>query len=161
MGEKSSALAWQLGEQLLQRGLTVGVAESCTGGGICQSITDIPGSSKWFEQGFVTYSNRAKQAALAVPANALEEGAVSQSVVEAMVVGAMKSAGAALGVAVSGIAGPDGGSAEKPVGTVWFAWGFGENISSQCEVFRGNRSEVREQAVERALLGLLALLAEE
>ena len=116
-------LASQLGEQLAAKKMKVTAAESCTGGGVAQAITMIPGSSSWFELSFVTYSNRAKQQQLGVnPETLLKYGAVSEEVATAMVSGALRLANADVGVAVSGIAGPDGGSLQKPVGSVWFAW---------------------------------------
>ncbi len=149
-------LARQLGQQLLTRGLRLTCAESCTGGGIAQAVTAIAGSSGWFEFGFVTYANRAKQQLLGVSEQLLQqEGAVSEAVVRAMALGALRVAGADIAVAVSGIAGPDGGTPEKPVGTVWFAWAQGEQLSSRHCRFFGDRQSVRHQAVVTALRGLL------
>ncbi len=151
-------LAERLGTRLKALNAQVSTAESCTGGGIAEAITRIPGSSSWFEAGFVTYSNRQKTAQLEVPAELFEHvGAVSREVVEAMVRGAQQHGGARFAVAVSGVAGPDGGSAEKPVGTVWLAWGDGDRIYSQRCLFLGDRDQVRHQATERALSGLLRL----
>jgi nicotinamide-nucleotide amidase len=155
-------LATQLGRQLQAAGAQVSTAESCTGGGIAEAITRIPGSSAWFEAGYVTYSNAQKSKQLGVPAELFATvGAVSREVVEAMVRGAQARSGARYAVAVSGVAGPDGGSAEKPVGTVWLAWGDGERLYSLCKHFPGDRGEVRRQTVEAALAGLSRLLAEE
>lgn len=157
-----SHLAAQLGRQLQAAGAQVSTAESCTGGGIAEAITRIPGSSAWFEAGYVTYSNAQKSKQLGVPAELFATvGAVSREVVEAMVRGAQARSGARYAVAVSGVAGPDGGSAEKPVGTVWLAWGDGERLYSLCKHFPGDRGEVRRQTVEAALAGLSRLLAEE
>ncbi|WP_457787559.1 CinA family protein [Pseudomonas sp. PL-6] len=157
-----SHLATQLGRQLQTAGAQVSTAESCTGGGIAEAITRIPGSSAWFEAGYVTYSNAQKSKQLGVPAELFATvGAVSREVVEAMVRGAQARSGARYAVAVSGVAGPDGGSAEKPVGTVWLAWGDGERLYSLCKHFPGDRGEVRRQTVEAALAGLSRLLAEE
>jgi nicotinamide-nucleotide amidase len=157
-----SHLATQLGRQLQAAGAQVSTAESCTGGGIAEAITRIPGSSAWFEAGYVTYSNAQKSKQLGVPAELFATvGAVSREVVEAMVRGAQARSWARYAVAVSGVAGPDGGSAEKPVGTVWLAWGDGERLYSLCKHFPGDRGEVRRQTVEAALAGLSRLLAEE
>lgn len=155
-------LAAKLGRQLLARGARVSTAESCTGGGIAEAITRIPGSSSWFEAGYVTYSNAQKSKQLGVPEPLFASvGAVSREVVEAMVRGAQAQSSARYAVAVSGVAGPDGGSPEKPVGTVWLAWGDGERLFSVRRQFAGDRAEVRRQTVEAALEGLLRLVAEE
>ncbi|HSC83563.1 MAG TPA: CinA family protein [Pseudomonas sp.] len=155
-------LAEQLGEQLQVAGAQVSTAESCTGGGIAEAITRVAGSSAWFEAGYITYSNRQKTAQLDVPSELFASvGAVSQEVVEAMVRGAQLHSQARLVVAVSGVAGPGGGSAEKPVGTVWLAWGDGAQLFSQRCQFAGDRMAVRRQTVERALQGLLRLTAGE
>ncbi|TXR41079.1 CinA family protein [Pseudomonas sp. CW003PS] len=157
-----SQLAAQLGRQLQDVGAQVTTAESCTGGGIAEAITRIAGSSAWFEAGYVTYSNAQKTRQLEVPAELFASvGAVSREVVEAMVRGAQAHSGARYAVAVSGVAGPGGGSEEKPVGTVWLAWGDGERLFSVRRQFPGNRDEVRRQTVEAALAGLSRLLAEE
>jgi len=155
-------LAAELGRQLLSAKAQVSTAESCTGGGIAEAITRIPGSSSWFEAGYITYSNAQKQKQLRVPEPLFASvGAVSREVVEAMVRGAQVQSGARFAVAVSGVAGPDGGSTEKPVGTVWLAWGDGQQLFSGCRQFAGDRAEVRRQTVEAALAGLLRLLAQE
>lgn len=155
-------LAAQLGVQLIEAKAQVTTAESCTGGGIAEAITRIPGSSAWFEAGYVTYSNGQKSKQLGVPEVLFGiVGAVSQEVVEAMVRGAQTNSGARYAVAVSGVAGPDGGTAEKPVGTIWLAWGDGERLFSGRRQFSGDRAEVRRQTVEAALAGLLRLLAQE
>ena len=157
-----SQLAAQLGRPLQAAGAQVSTAESCTGGGIAEAITRIPGSSTWFEAGYVTYSNAQKSKQLGVPAELFATvGAVSREVVEAMVRGAQAHSGARYAVAVSGVAGPDGGSVDKPVGTVWLAWGDGERLHSVRKQFSGNRQEVRRQTVEAALAGLSRLLAKE
>lgn len=151
-------LAASLGRHLLAVQAQVCTAESCTGGGIAEAITRIAGSSAWFEAGYITYSNRQKTAQLNVPAALFEQvGAVSREVVEAMASGACRHSGARYGVAVSGIAGPDGGSAEKPVGTVWLAWADGGQLYSQHCQFAGDRAAVRRQTVETALSGLIKL----
>lgn len=155
-------LAARLGRQLNALGAQVTTAESCTGGGIAEAITRIAGSSAWFEAGYVTYSNAQKNLQLAVPAALFERvGAVSREVVEAMALGARHNSGARFAVAVSGIAGPGGGSSEKPVGTVWIAWADGPQLFSQRRQFSGDRQAVRTQTVEAALLGLIRLTAGE
>lgn len=153
-------LAEQVGAALQQHRLLLVTAESCTGGGIAAAITDIAGSSAWFECGFVTYSNRAKQQLLGVPEALLaQHGAVSEAVVAAMTAGALANSGAQLAVAVSGIAGPGGGSPVKPVGSVWFAWQQQER-SVRCRSFQfnGDRQQVRRQAVVQGLQGILDYL---
>ncbi|VXC68153.1 conserved hypothetical protein [Pseudomonas sp. 8Z] len=160
--DKITELAGSLGRALLHSGAQVTTAESCTGGGIAEAITRIPGSSAWFEAGYVTYSNRQKVRQLQVPETLFGSvGAVSREVVEAMVSGAQAQSGARYAVAVSGIAGPDGGSIEKPVGTVWMAWGDGNHLYAVQHHFAGNRDSVRRQTVEAALHGLLRMLNEE
>lgn len=151
------ALARELGEVLSGQGLMLATAESCTGGWVSQCVTDVPGSSVWFDRGFVTYSNAAKTEMLNVdPVLIRLHGAVSEPVVRAMVAGALRFSQAGLALAISGLAGPGGGSADKPVGTVWFAWqrSGGESFS-RCEVFPGDRRHVRQQAVMVALQGAL------
>lgn len=158
MAMKVDELALRLGENLRRSAVQVTTAESCTGGGIAEAITRIPGSSAWFEVGYVTYSNRQKTALLGVPEQLLARvGAVSREVVEAMARGARKHSGARFAVAVSGIAGPDGGTSAKPVGTVWLAWADGDQVYSQCRHFEGDRAAVRAQTVHCALDGLLSL----
>lgn len=153
-------LTQQLATMLLSKKLLVATAESCTGGGIAAAFTDLAGSSAWFDCGFVTYSNAAKMRLLNVQENTLEQhGAVSEATVKEMVKGAVNNSQAQLAVAVSGIAGPGGGSAEKPVGTVWFAWGNAEQQQAQCFVFAGNRQQVREQAVLEGIRGLIRWLS--
>ncbi|WP_295518763.1 CinA family protein [uncultured Pseudomonas sp.] len=156
------SLATRLGEALQAAGAQVTTAESCTGGGIAEAITRIPGSSAWFEAGFVTYSNRQKTAQLDVPTALFEQvGAVSEEVVTAMARGAQRRAAARFAVAVSGIAGPGGAVPGKPVGTVWLAWVDGEKMRTERQVFAGDRAAVRHQTQVRALEVLLALLDEE
>lgn len=155
-------LAARLGEQLRAIGAQVSTAESCTGGGIAEAITRIAGSSVWFEAGYVTYSNAQKTAQLQVPGELFASvGAVSREVVEAMAEGALRNSGARFSVAVSGVAGPDGGSAQKPVGTVWLAWADGQRLFARREQFDGDREAVRRQTVRAALDGLLHLAAGE
>lgn len=153
-------LATQLGLALSQRGWLAATAESCTGGGVAMAITDIAGSSGWFDRGFVTYTNEAKQQMLGVSEQSLQEqGAVSEAVVLEMARGALANSLASISVAISGIAGPGGATEAKPVGTVWFAWADrnGRHHSLLAR-FDGNRRQVRQQAVRQALAGLLALL---
>lgn len=151
-------LAATLGQRLQALGASVTTAESCTGGGIAEAITRVAGSSSWFEAGFVTYSNRQKQLQLSVAPELFERvGAVSEEVVIAMARGAAARADARFAVAVSGIAGPGGGSPAKPVGTVWLAWADGAAVYTERHRFAGDRQAVREQTVVAALQGLLAL----
>lgn len=150
-------LSHAVGTALAQRHATITTAESCTGGWIAKVLTDIAGSSAWFEQGFVTYSNQAKHEMIGVQDTTLQtHGAVSEAVVLEMASGAQQAAGAQFSVAVSGIAGPDGGSVEKPVGTVWFGFAApgGERLALHCQ-FAGGRESVRRQAVQFALETLL------
>jgi nicotinamide-nucleotide amidase len=158
--------ALRLGELLAMAGQRVTAAESCTGGWISQAITAVPGSSDWFDTGFVTYSNAAKHHQLQVPNSYFEgkdaPGAVSQDTVIAMARGALIASGADIAVATSGIAGPDGGSIDKPVGTVWVAWGrrrqHGVSLEARLYHFNGGREAVRRQSVLAALDGLIGLL---
>ncbi|WP_373416381.1 CinA family protein [Pseudomonas sp. ABC1] len=151
-------LASELGNLLHQQGLQVTTAESCTGGGIAEAITRIAGSSAWFEAGYVTYSNAQKTRQLGVPAGLFEQvGAVSGEVVKAMAMGAQAASGAYFAVAVSGIAGPGGGTEEKPVGTVWLAWAAGERVFCERHLFPGDRQAVRLATVRVALQGLIGL----
>ena len=146
-------LSEQVGQALKARGATVTTAESCTGGWVAKVITDIAGSSAWFERGFVTYSNEAKAQMIGVREETLaQHGAVSEPVVVEMAIGALKAARADYAVSISGIAGPDGGSEEKPVGTVLFAFATarGEGITRR-ECFSGDRDAVRRQATAYAL----------
>ncbi|WP_072570036.1 MULTISPECIES: nicotinamide-nucleotide amidase [unclassified Enterobacter] len=146
-------LSERIGQALKARGATVTTAESCTGGWVAKVITDIAGSSAWFERGFVTYSNEAKAQMIGVkPATLEQHGAVSEPVVVEMAIGAIKAARADYAIAISGIAGPDGGTATKPVGTVWFGFASaaGEGIT-RCECFSGDRENVRRQATAYAL----------
>jgi len=151
--QQLQALSAQIGEKLKQQNATVTCAESCTGGWIAKVFTDISGSSAWFERGFVTYSNDAKQQLVGVRATSLEQyGAVSEAVVREMALGARHAAQADYAISVSGIAGPDGGSAEKPVGTVWFGFAGpqGKTLTFQ-QHFAGDREAVRRQSVGWAL----------
>jgi nicotinamide-nucleotide amidase len=154
-------LSQAVGTALKAHGWTLVTAESCTGGWIAKAITDVPGSSAWFEQGFVTYSNAAKIDLLGVqPVTLQVHGAVSEPTVREMAQGALMRSRAQLAVAVSGIAGPDGGSVHKPVGTVWLAWMVqAQSPLCRCYRFAGDRDTVRLQAVVKALEGMLAILA--
>jgi nicotinamide-nucleotide amidase len=155
-----TAQAHRLGRLLLATGYRVTAAESCTGGWIAKALTDVAGSSAWFERGYVTYSNDAKREMLAVPAATLAvHGAVSDAVVRAMAAGARAAAQADCAIAVSGVAGPGGGTPTKPVGTVWFAWETPAGVWTRHAVFDGDRENVRRQAVAMALDGLCEGLA--
>ncbi len=160
------ALASQVGDALMAQHLTLACAESCTGGWVAKSLTDIAGSSRWFERGFVTYTNIAKQDMLDVPPELLARaGAVSEEVVRAMSKGCLQHSRAAISLAISGIAGPGGGTKDKPVGLVWFAWGKtipadALKLVSARQIFSGDRDAVRRQAVACALQGVLSLLNE-
>jgi len=153
-------LAERLGSLLLERGEWLAAAESCTGGWLAQSVTAIAGSSAWFDRGFVTYSNAAKVDMLGVPESTLERhGAVSEAVARAMAQGVLAHSRADWSVAITGIAGPSGGSPEKPVGTVCFAWaGKDGGCEAQTCHFSGDRAAVREQSVWYALNGLIERL---
>lgn len=157
-------LAWRaaaVGDRLAAAGLALVTAESCTGGWIAKVLTDLPGSSAWFERGFVTYSNAAKQELLGVAAPTLaEHGAVSEPVARAMAAGALAHSRAQVAVAVTGIAGPSGGSDHKPVGMVCFAWTWPGGAASTTQCFAGDREQVRQQAVAVALQRLLVVLAD-
>jgi nicotinamide-nucleotide amidase len=153
------ALARELGEALLARNQRVAAAESCTGGWIAKALTDLPGSSRWFEGAVVSYSNAAKHSVLGVPAGVIAaHGAVSEPVVRAMAEGARAKLGADHAVAVSGIAGPDGGTAEKPVGLVWLAWASRGGTTAERRLFAGDREAVRRQSVALALQRMLELV---
>lgn len=159
MAESITQLAERLGATLLAGGHRLVTAESCTGGGVAHHVTDVAGSSEWFDRGFVTYSNAAKQEMLDVTADTLAEfGAVSAATVEAMVSGALRRSEADIGVAVSGIAGPGGGTDDKPVGTVWFAWARqGREATLRCVNLEGDRATVREAAIRIALEGVIEI----
>jgi nicotinamide-nucleotide amidase len=152
-------LAMRVGRELLARNQRVVTAESCTGGWIAKALTDVAGSSEWFEAGMVVYSNKAKQQQLGVArAMLVSNGAVSEAVVRSMAKGALRKSGADVAVAVSGIAGPGGATPGKPVGTVWFCWATrsanGMSVRSEVRYFLGNREMVRRKTVHRALQGL-------
>jgi nicotinamide-nucleotide amidase len=155
-----SRLAARVGRHLLGGGRSATTAESCSGGWIAKALTDVPGSSQWFGEGFVTYSNEAKTRTLGVPRSTLErEGAVSAGTACAMARGALRRSGAQLAVAVTGIAGPDGAVPGKPVGTVWFCWavrhGRQVRLIAERRRFRGDREAVRRKTVRVALSGML------
>jgi nicotinamide-nucleotide amidase len=153
------ALATQVGAALKARGLMLATAESCTGGGAAQAVTEIAGSSEWFERGFVTYSNAAKTSMLGVPEDLIaQHGAVSEEVARAMAQGAVANSRAEVALSTTGIAGPGGAVPGKPVGTVCFGWSIAGRTLSERLVFAGDRHAVREQSVAHALHGLLRLI---
>lgn len=159
--DRITRLARRLGRLARRRGVMIATAESCTGGGVAEAITRIPGSSAWFDRGFVTYSNEAKRRMLGVRTRTLEDhGAVSEPVARQMAIGALRKSGADVALAITGIAGPGGGSREKPVGLVWFAWAMqGGAVLTESRRFDGDRESVRLQSVERAVEGLIEALA--
>lgn len=160
--ETLEALAARLGAVLVAEGRMLATAESCTGGGVARAVTEVAGSSAWFERGFVTYSDEAKQEMLGVPAATIAaHGAVSAAVVEAMAAGALAHSRADVAVAVSGVAGPGGGTAAKPVGTVWLAWAWrGQAPAARHHLLGGDRAAVRDAAVRLALEGVLEMAGE-
>jgi len=159
--QQIAKLANQLGVSLQAKKFRLAAAESCTGGWLAKAVTDIAGSSTWFDRGFVTYSNQAKQDMLGVPLRVLREhGAVSEASVLAMAEGVLRHSLADMSVAISGIAGPGGATPGKPVGTVWLAWAkHGDDTVARCFMFAGDREAVRAQAVIAGLEGLLALVS--
>lgn len=159
MAGATEALCAELADLLRSRKEMLATAESCTGGMIAAACTDLAGSSDWFERGFVTYSNAAKTDLLGVdPQLIAAHGAVSEPVARAMAQGALHRSQAQFSIAVTGIAGPSGGSAEKPVGTVWFAWGLPTGVHTDQQIFPGDRAAVRAATVQHALTRLLAFL---
>ena len=157
----------KIGHISQENGYFLTCAESCTGGWIAQTLTTISGSSAWFDRGFVTYSNTSKQQMLGVKKVSLEKyGAVSEPVIKEMAIGALKNSEAQISIAVSGIAGPGGGTIEKPIGTVWIAWAFDFNrdgvyrCETHCGHFAGDRQAVRQQTVDFSLQRLLSILTE-
>lgn len=154
-------LAEQLGLNLMAKGYRIATAESCTGGWIAQTLTDVPGCSEWFDRGFVTYSNQSKIQMLGVsPQSLTDYGAVSVEVARQMLVGVLANSGADIAVAVTGIAGPGGGSEEKPVGTVFVGWQVKNGLPKVEKLqLRGNRRQIRQETVRKSLLGVLSLLA--
>ena len=154
-----SEIACELADRLTSLGWMMATAESCTGGLIAAQCTDLPGSSRWFDRGLVTYSNAAKSNLLGVDAALIDvHGAVSESVARAMALGAVYRTNARISVAVTGIAGPDGGSDAKPVGTVWFGWCIDGLVYSEYQLFTGDRQQVRQASSKHALLGLIKRL---
>jgi nicotinamide-nucleotide amidase len=155
-----TALATLVGARLRTKGLMLATAESCTGGWVAQAVTSVAGSSDWFERGFVTYSDAAKQEMLGVSARTLAaHGAVSEETAREMATGALAHSRAQVALAITGIAGPGGGSPEKPLGMVCFAWAVADGIiSAQTRHFKGNRESVRRQSVVAALQRVLELL---
>lgn len=150
------SLAQRLGDALQAAGAQVTTAESCTGGGIAYTLTAIPGSGDWFDCGFVTYSNTAKNEMLDVPDAVIAQfGAVSEEVAAAMAAGAVANSNADIGVSTTGIAGPTGAVPGKPIGTVCFGWARGDHVHTERLVFQGDRQAVREQAIAHALRGIL------
>lgn len=158
-------LSEKVGQALLNKNLMLTTAESCTGGWVAEVITRISGSSGWFERGFVTYTNEAKREMLGVKAKTLQQhGAVSEATVKEMAEGALKKSRAQIALAISGIAGPTGGTADKPVGTVCFAWagvGLETKTKTKTQRFFGDRQQVRSQSVEYVLLHLLEQLTQQ
>ncbi len=156
MSNSTYSQALILGQSLAQQGLVVTTAESCTAGGVARAITDIPGSSEWFQAGFITYSNDMKCRLLGVSSELLgAHGAVSKEVAKAMVEGALRQSQSDIGVAITGIAGPGGGSEDKPVGTVCFAVGSSTRVETSQFMFEGDREQVRGQSTMKALEILL------
>jgi nicotinamide-nucleotide amidase len=152
-------LATRVGRALESKGLLLVTAESCTGGGVSQAVTEIPGSTGWFECGFVTYSNASKTEMLDVPAALIAQfGSVSEEVAAAMAEGALANSNADITVSTTGIAGPSGAVPGKPVGTVCFGWSRADNTYTERLVFAGDRQAVREQTVAHALKGLLRFI---
>ena len=165
--DKSQPVVEQLAQALLHQGWMLATAESCTGGMIAARCTDLAGSSQWLERGFVSYSNEAKHEMLGVdPALIAQHGAVSAEVAQAMALGALRHSQAQVSLAVTGVAGPTGGSQDKPVGTVWFAWALPSDsgptlgaetawVKTECVHFKGDRAAVREATLQHALRTLL------
>ncbi|MER2514718.1 MAG: CinA family protein [Nitrosomonas ureae] len=158
--ETISGLAAEVGQCLAQRGWMLVTAESCTGGWVGQAVTAVAGSSIWYDRGFITYSNRSKCEMLGVQPTLLDQfGAVSPQTAQAMVTGALSRSHAQIGLAITGIAGPAGGTAEKPVGMVCFAWASKDGpVQHETHHFKGNRESIRRSAVTTALRGILHLL---
>ena len=160
MNDDNFEVARKVGKALHAKGQLLATAESCTGGGVAQAITDIAGSSAWFERGFVTYTNESKTQMLGVPARLIAElGAVSEEVAAAMARGALDHSKAQVAVSTTGIAGPGGAVPGKPVGTVCFGWATKDAVHTERLVFTGDRQSVREQSVRHALQGLLRFVA--
>lgn len=161
MAIASFELASELGQLLLRKKCSITTAESCTGGGLAYWLTAVSGSSAYVDRGFITYSNKAKQQLLGVrSATLLQFGAVSEETVHEMALGAAKAAGAEVAVAISGVAGPGGGSVSKPVGTVCFGFAVQGKLTTQRLLFSGERQQVRQQAIDHALRQCILLLTE-
>jgi nicotinamide-nucleotide amidase len=159
MTSNPEQLTRQLAEKLTNSGSMICTAESCTGGLIAKTFTDLAGSSDWFDRGFVTYSNQAKVDMLGVSSETLQQyGAVSEATASEMAIGAIANSGAQYAIAVTGIAGPGGGSPEKPVGTVWFGFATPENIICEKQIFEGDRQRVRQNSLQYALQRVLQLI---
>lgn len=159
MDKSTLQLASELGEKLKLKNWSITTAESCTGGGIGYALTSKSGSSAWLNQGYITYSNQAKTELVDVKQDTLESyGAVSEQVVKQMATGASHAARAEVAIAVSGVAGPDGGSPEKPVGTVWFGFYINGKCTTDRQVFSGDRHQVRQQTIDHALQQCLYLI---
>lgn len=157
--ENTQIALHRLAEVLIQRGLTISCAESCTGGGLAYAFTALPGSSTWFKCSVVTYANEAKTQMVSVPESTLQQfGAVSEQTVIAMAQGVVEHFHADIGISISGVAGPDGGSREKPVGTVWFGFALAGEIYASKQCFAGDREAVRKQAIEFAIEKILQLI---
>jgi len=155
----ASDLTKTLADILLSRNWTLSLAESCTGGLVCATLTELAGSSEWFERGYITYSNEAKTECLGVPTQLIEShGAVSEQTAKAMAEGARINSGSDVAISITGIAGPSGGSADKPVGTVCFGWATENQSLTKTMRFDGDRQAVRQQATEFVLTELIALL---
>ena len=155
----ASDLTKTLAQILLSRNWTVSLAESCTGGLACATLTELAGSSEWFERGYITYSNEAKAECLDVPSQLIEShGAVSEGVAKAMAEGARINSGSNVAISITGVAGPSGGSTEKPVGTVCFGWATENQTLVKTMHFDGDRQMIRQQAAQFALTELIALL---
>ena len=158
-------LAEQVAAKMIETGHSLGTAESCTGGWVAKCLTDVAGSSQWFDRGYVVYNGLAKQQMLGVPATVIEQnGEVSEAVVRSLAEGVLANSNASVSLSISGIAGPGGGSKDKPVGTVWFAWSLADKVAgvvrgvkttTEVQCFSGDREAVRKQAVMHALQGVL------
>ncbi len=160
MSKQLEPLVMQVAEKLLATRWTVATVESCTGGWIAQALTSVDGSSKWFERGFVTYSNEAKTQQVGVTQQSLvQHGAVSRQVVREMSLGGIASSRADIAIAVTGIAGPGGGTAAKPVGTVWIGWADKtKQVFESHFIFEGDRTDIRLATVEHALIGTVSFI---
>ena len=155
----ATTLTKTLSQILLTKNWKISLAESCTGGLVCATLTELAGSSEWFERGYITYSNEAKAECLDVPFQLIEKhGAVSEEVAQSMAEGARINSGSDVSISITGIAGPTGGSPEKPVGTVCFGWSTENQTFTKTMIFNGDRHMIRKQATEFALTELIALL---